>query len=939
MAGDLDLALRIHADIDAAAGNLKRLDGAVKTSSGTVSSANARQARASREAARAAQELQRAQKRAASQDTDAARAALELARTRAGSARQAVHLATAEAQTAIQAQRMARAAHQAANAHDRQAVAANRASLATRRLGAAQLGSRAAIQNVAFQVQDFAVQTAAGTSASVALAQNLPQLLGGFGALGAVIGAVVAVGLPLATMLFDMGDAADDAGKAGDQLADATDRLRSLRALAGDVEALGERYGRAAHRARELIAAQVELDRREQLRAAQGTVRDVLSDDLAVDLLAATRANVRAQAQQAALDFARDFHAQLRAVDTNTVGAFLNALPGRVPGALAEYGLDDLAAAAEAAGVSIISVIEMLRGLDGNWREAEAVVARGLARVEDGFKAIAKETGLGEEAVKKLAAAFDGLNQADGPQAQLAAIGRIRQVLKEQAQSLAEDQQEQLDLLLGDVLDVEDGLGQLVGLSGENPALDAMSDQAKGLILELSRAQAALEGLIDSAADNLAIAKIRSQTVGKPQERARRETLYRSQKNIAGQRAGLLDLGLDDGLAAQVLEPQRLAAQRASINAGQAARLGQETARAEAQFKRLAGAAGAATRAVNEHQRALKSIETAEARLGLVDAYDAAIAAANRWRDETLAAIDETAPGHDETVARINAVRDAMLAAAESAKKSTTDIGAAFAAALDELAKETGDLGALVEKAVNNAFKGMEDALVSFVTTGKADFKGLVNSILADLSRIAIRQAITGPLSQALGNALGGIASGGGGIPIPTPRPAFHGGGVASPVPFAPAMAGLAEGEVAAVLMAGEAVLTPPQARAILGERQGTPDHQRAHTILSQAARYHAGGVVSAPGIAASDIPSMALPSAAALPGGPGGPGGPAGPAGPMRVHVTVTSTGTPQRGQSAQARLDGRDLIVGVVTDDLEHGGNIYRAVRQIAAPGGGVL
>lgn len=53
------------------------------------------------------------------------------------------------------------------------------------------------IQNAAFQLGDFATQVGAGTSASIALGQQLPQLFVGFGALGAVLGAVVAIAVPL----------------------------------------------------------------------------------------------------------------------------------------------------------------------------------------------------------------------------------------------------------------------------------------------------------------------------------------------------------------------------------------------------------------------------------------------------------------------------------------------------------------------------------------------------------------------------------------------------------------------------------------------------------------------------------------------------------------------------------------------------------------------
>ena len=49
--------------------------------------------------------------------------------------------------------------------------------------------------------------------------------------------------------------------------------------------------------------------------------------------------------------------------------------------------------------------------------------------------------------------------------------------------------------------------------------------------------------------------------------------------------------------------------------------------------------------------------------------------------------------------------------------------------------------------AVSKAFQGMEDALVKFVMTGKLNFSDLTRSILADLARIAIRQAIIAPLT------------------------------------------------------------------------------------------------------------------------------------------------------------------------------------------------
>ena len=72
--------------------------------------------------------------------------------------------------------------------------------------------------------------------------------------------------------------------------------------------------------------------------------------------------------------------------------------------------------------------------------------------------------------------------------------------------------------------------------------------------------------------------------------------------------------------------------------------------------------------------------------------------------------------------------------------------------------------------------------MLNFATTGKLNFSDLVDSILADLARIAIRQALLGPISQALGSVLGGVF---GGSTATQPRvdlpAAQHGGLVTGP--------------------------------------------------------------------------------------------------------------------------------------------------------------
>lgn len=66
------------------------------------------------------------------------------------------------------------------------------------------------VQNASFQIADFAVMVNGGVDASKALAMQLPQLLGGFGVLGAVLSAVVAVGVPMVAVMRDMHNSGQD---------------------------------------------------------------------------------------------------------------------------------------------------------------------------------------------------------------------------------------------------------------------------------------------------------------------------------------------------------------------------------------------------------------------------------------------------------------------------------------------------------------------------------------------------------------------------------------------------------------------------------------------------------------------------------------------------------------------------------------------------------
>lgn len=98
---------------------------------------------------------------------------------------------------------------------------------------------------------------------------------------------------------------------------------------------------------------------------------------------------------------------------------------------------------------------------------------------------------------------------------------------------------------------------------------------------------------------------------------------------------------------------------------------------------------------------------------------------------------------YGETYERIDAARGVWQNGAMRAMED-------YLSSARNVAQQTAD-------AFARGFQGMEDALVTFVTTGKLSFTDLANSVVADITRIIIKQQI----SNAIGVAGGGGSGGG----------------------------------------------------------------------------------------------------------------------------------------------------------------------------------
>lgn len=125
--------------------------------------------------------------------------------------------------------------------------------------------------------------------------------------------------------------------------------------------------------------------------------------------------------------------------------------------------------------------------------------------------------------------------------------------------------------------------------------------------------------------------------------------------------------------------------------------------------------------------------------------------------DREVASILERLPGLTQT--QVDKIKG-LVTASKEVKDSFKDT---FSDSLKQYFDELKNFGGQVGAAVKGAFQGLEDQLTSFVTTGKANFRDLANSIISDIARIAIRQAIIKPLVGGIGDLfkLPGFAMGG----------------------------------------------------------------------------------------------------------------------------------------------------------------------------------
>lgn len=130
----------------------------------------------------------------------------------------------------------------------------------------------------------------------------------------------------------------------------------------------------------------------------------------------------------------------------------------------------------------------------------------------------------------------------------------------------------------------------------------------------------------------------------------------------------------------------------------------------------------------------------------------------------------------EEFKRKSQALADANKAATDQIRQNYADVEAAqgdwtkgATAAWDNYLDSARNIAGQTKSLFGNAFSSMEDSLVNFAVTGKASFADFTKSILADMARIATRQASSALLGSLVGAAasyFGGSAAGGNGLAV-----------------------------------------------------------------------------------------------------------------------------------------------------------------------------
>ncbi len=686
-----------------------RLAGLYLRNQATLSAAAAKEESERVAAARAAQREAELKEKAANEI--AAAAEREAARVAAAKAKEAAAAEAAAAEEAAAARRAAEA----------QIAAAKQAARSRQFM----------VQNMAFQVGDVFTQ-AQFSGYGRAIATQLPQMLGGFGMIGAVVGAAAAALAPMAMKLFEADEAAGNADETFSALSDTISGLKEAneRALEGTDE-LVRKYG----------------DMSEKMRTS---IRSVIDNKLEL-------AKVETKEMVGSL-----------ASEMGSPDAYFEQVQRY---AEAKRKVDEMRSGVLAAGDDPMMLL--------NQFEAEEVK---LASLQERLDEVAKAYGLTrEQAEQFLRAAAQSKQVKEGTDEYVAALENMRAALAAGTGDATKEALEfriKLDESIQSLIElsrqsrVAAGETSAIGDAGDRAAagISNATSRANELRAALSAASRALDGIGARAADQEALARIDNETVGDPVARARRRAGYQAGRDIDE----VSDIRpnphgtTDDAVIAQA-KIREEAVRRASESAERIARIEADTEKRTAAIRDAASKGGGGGRkgggaSKEEREQAKKD----ERELNELMRESGQITESVRTEEEKRAAALEH-------IAELQ--RGGMLGMSEAEMERIAGLPQAERAAeIAKNAERNAEVAAQAIQAVNEQYSGLSDAQ-STVKDGARDvfrsiiagaggaqdalanLAGRLSDLFADKAFDGIWGALTGSIGGGAGGGFGKLLS------------------------------------------------------------------------------------------------------------------------------------------------------------------------------------
>lgn len=626
------------------------------------------------------------------------------------------------------------------------------------------------VRNTAYQVQDLAVQIAGGTSAFVALGQQLPQLLSGFGTVGVVVGALAAVAVPLLQVgLKALGVDFRNLNERTSELSSSTKEfLDAQRANLPTMAGMSNSFGAMSANAKEFFQIQQQLKERKAYSDLGATLEE-LKDKYKSFTDEAVRSTIAAQAtagargagiipntvDESALNAIKRFNLGLTAEQAKYLGENLKDIDKKTP-TEALKALNEMS-------VYLSANVEKSSTFRKTWDET----INPILKVSNEIAELNKNIKDSEERASALNAAMLGIQSSFQPDINAARrnFDQVRAARLEGQMKIAEFERQTNEKTAQDQVDRSKEIAAF-RLRTEQDVSDKVKDFAK------SQTEAFLSAKL--AAD------IKQKQLGvdsdilKLSEESKLSALNLYQynvdilKNAQTYREALIAIG----------EQRR----KNLISADQQSKL--ETTAADTRNK----ADAVAQEAMNRRQKDFiflqqQTVDQEARKLSLFNST-AILNDRERKNAETIFNINEERlkqlrgiaeiANPTERAARekeINDIYEARIASTKRQQDADKELSGNFEAGWKRAYANYIDQSKNAFEQASSLFKtftqGMEDAFINFAKTGKLSFKSLINTMMEELLRADFRRLVAGIGGGGSGGLLGGkiipgfLASGG----------------------------------------------------------------------------------------------------------------------------------------------------------------------------------